>query len=170
MNAGTDSEGGEQEAEGAICTQAEGDHRREPQPPQRAHALSRYCHEMNDLSEVLFVKVQATKEPFFSMTQKLLSENVIPIFRFLHKDDQFPFSLHLQGHRSSTPSFIKGLMRGTLTSEGCLEQGSTLQRTPLKATSMCTASAEGQAAPHIKTAPVTSVTGTYTSDSSPLRS
>jgi len=38
-----DSEGGEQEAEGAILTQAEGDRRREPQPPQRAHALSRYC-------------------------------------------------------------------------------------------------------------------------------
>ncbi len=172
LNVGTDSEGGEQEAEGAIRTQAEGDHRREPQPPQRAHALSRYCHEMNDLSEVLFGKVQATKEPFFlpRWTQKLLSENVIPIFCFLHKDDQFPFSPHLQGHRSSTPSFIKGLMRGTLTSGGCLEQGSTLQRTPLKATSMCTASEEGQAAPHIKTAPVTSVTGTYTSDSSPLRS
>lgn len=61
----TDSEGGEQEAEGAIRTQAEGDRRREPQPPQRAHALSRYCHKMNDLSEVLFGKVQATKEAFF---------------------------------------------------------------------------------------------------------
>lgn len=42
-NVDTDSEGGEQEAEGAILTQAEGDRRREPQPPQRAHALSRYC-------------------------------------------------------------------------------------------------------------------------------
>ncbi len=61
LNVGTDSEGGEQEAEGAIRTQAEGDRRREPQPPQRAHALSRYCHEINDLSEVLFEKVQATK-------------------------------------------------------------------------------------------------------------
>lgn len=54
---GTDPKGGEQEAEGAIRTQAEGDRRREPQPPQRAHALSRYCHEMNDLSEVPFGKV-----------------------------------------------------------------------------------------------------------------
>lgn len=60
-------------------------------------------------------------------------------------------------------------MKGTLTSGGCLGQESTLQRTPRKATSMCTASEEGRAAPHTKTAPVTSVTGIYTSDSSHLR-
>ncbi len=74
LNVGTDSEGGEQEAEGAIRTQAEGDRRREPQPPQRAHALSRYSHEMNDLSEVLFEKVQAIKEPFLSMSDSSFRE------------------------------------------------------------------------------------------------
>lgn len=97
-NVGTDSEGGEQEAEGAILTQAEGDRRREPQPPQRAHALSRYCSSSRSRDEwpVLksyFGKFKLQKNlslPY--QTQKLLSNNVISVFQFLHNNNQLPFS------------------------------------------------------------------------------
>lgn len=42
-------------------------------------------------------------------------------------------------------------MNATPILEGCLEQGSTLQRTPQRAISMCMALVEVQAAQHTKT-------------------
>lgn len=67
-----------------------------------------------------------------------------------------------QVHHLSTPSSTKASMSATLTSEGCLELGSTLQKTPQRAISTSTVSVEAQAAPHTKTDPATYATGNST--------
>lgn len=66
----------------------------------------------------------------------------------------------MQGPPSLTQSFTKALMRDMPISGVCSEQGSTLLRTHPKATSMFTALVVALAAPHTRTAPATSATGT----------
>ncbi len=65
----------------------------------------------------------------------------------------------LQALRSSTPSSTKASMSVTPTSEGCLEQESTLQRTHQRAISTSTGSVVAQAARRTKTDPATCATG-----------